>query len=389
MKRFPLFALLAVLLASGGMLSCGPGGNGTAAPIAGGSMTLQRVFASIPLNEPLAMLQAPGDASRWFVVEKAGRVLVFDHRPEVAASTVFIDIRDRVQAGYSESGLLGMAFHPDFASNGQVFLSYTADGSPLVSRVSRFQSLDGGQTANPGSETILLAVDQPYTNHNGGQIGFGPDGYLYLGLGDGGSAGDPAGNAQNVNTLLGAMLRLDVDGGSPYAIPPDNPFASGGGRPELFAWGLRNPWRWSFDRATGELWVGDVGQNAWEEIDQVERGGNYGWAIREGAHCYAAATCATAGLIDPVAEYGHDQGCSVTGGYVYRGQAVPVLLGAYVYGDFCSGLIWALPGRQGPPQLLLESGLNISSFAEGLDGELYMLHFGSRGAIYRFAAATP
>ena len=353
---------------------------------AASSVRLERVFAAIPFDEPLAMLQAPGDAGHGYVVEKAGRVLRVDNRPDAAASTVFADIRPRVQARYSESGLLGLAFHPDFARNGQVFLSYTTHGAPLVSRVSRFLSRDGGRTLDAGTETVLLEVQQPYANHNGGQIAFGPDGLLYIGLGDGGAAGDPRGHGQNVDTLLGAMLRIDVDKGAPYAIPPDNPFARGGGRPEVYAWGLRNPWRWSFDRASGELWAGDVGQNAWEEIDKIVRGGNYGWAIREGAHCYGAERCRTKGLIDPVAEYGHGEGCSVTGGYVYRGKAIPALQGAYFYGDFCSGRIWALCQGKGPPRLLMHTGLNISSFAEGLDGELYVLHFSSQGEIYRLVA---
>jgi glucose/arabinose dehydrogenase len=345
------------------------------------------VFAAISFGEPLAMLQAPGDADRWYVVVKAGRVWVFENRPDVVRSELFADIRERVQARYSESGLLGMAFHPHFARNGQVFLSYTTHGTPLLSRVSRFVSRDGGRTLDAGSETVLFEVPQPYANHNGGQIAFGPDGHLYIGLGDGGAAGDPRGNGQSVETLLGAMLRIDVDKGAPYAIPPDNPFAGGGGRPEIYAWGLRNPWRWSFDRSSGELWAGDVGQNGWEEIDKIVRGGNYGWAIREGAHCYGTERCRTKGLIDPVAEYGHSEGCSVTGGYVYRGKAIPALQGAYLYGDFCSGRIWALCQGKGLSRLLMNSGLNISSFAEGLDGELYVLHFSSQGEIYRLATA--
>ncbi|MEO1751292.1 PQQ-dependent sugar dehydrogenase [Thiofaba sp. EF100] len=394
---------LVCCLACAAMVACSADPEGRAKGLSGqvpagcaeggavSSVRLERVFAAIPLDEPLAMLQAPGDAGHWYVVEKAGRVLRIDNRPDAAASEVFADIRPRVQARYSESGLLGMAFHPDFAHNGQVFLSYTTHGTPLVSRVSRFLSRDGGRTLDAGTETVLLEVQQPYANHNGGQIAFGPDGFLYIGLGDGGAASDPRGHGQNVGTLLGAMLRIDVDKGAPYAIPPDNPFAEasaeGGGRPEIYAWGLRNPWRWSFDRVSGELWAGDVGQDAWEEIDKIVRGGNYGWAIREGAHCYGTERCRTKGLIDPVAEYGHGEGCSVTGGYVYRGKAIPALQGAYLYGDFCSGRIWALCQGKGLPRLLMNSGLNISSFAEGMDGELYVLHFSSQGAIYRLVTA--
>jgi len=231
-------------------------------------------------------------------------------------------------------------------------------------------------------------VDQPFLNHNGGQIAFGPDGLLYVGLGDGGSGGDPLGHAQDTSTLLGSILRIDVDRGTPYAVPPDNPFAAGGGRPEIFAWGLRNPWRWSFDRETGELWCGDVGQNRWEEVDRIRRGGNYGWNVREGAHCFASAECDSAGLIEPVAEYSHDEGCSITGGYVYRGATLPQISGAYVYGDFCSGRIWGLFSAGGgalAPRLLAESGLQISSFAEDHDGELYVVDYG--GGIHRLASA--
>jgi glucose/arabinose dehydrogenase len=310
-------------------------------------------------------------------------------------AAVALDIRDRVDAAPSEAGLLGIAFHPRFAENGEVFLSYTATGAPLISRISRFVSRDGGRTVDPASEVVILTQPQPFANHNGGQIVFGPDGFLYIGLGDGGSGGDPQGNGQNPNTLLGKILRINVDSRTPeqgYGIPPDNPFAGGGGRGEIFATGLRNPWRFSFDRTGGKLWAADVGQNAWEEVDIIVRGGNYGWNAREGAHCFEPAQgCRTEGLIDPVAEYPNAAGdCSVTGGYVYRGAAVPALAGNYLYGDFCSGKIWGLPlgangNPSGAPRLLLDSTAQISSFAEGNDGEIYLLNFGE-GTVHRVVA---
>ena len=373
--------------------SCVAPERSTATP----SIGLVRAYPSLSFASPVALLQAPGDDSRWFVVEQAGRVMVFPDSPTAAAATTFIDIRDRVQSG-GERGLLGMAFDPDFATNGRVYLSYTSTGS-LRSILSRFRSLDGGQTLNATTEDVLLTVPQPYSNHNGGHIAFGTDGYLYLGLGDGGSGGDPDNNAQTTTNLLGAMLRIDVNGAAPYGIPADNPFAAnprcanGSGTapcPEIYAWGLRNPWRWSFDRATGELWAGDVGQGAWEEIDQVELGGNYGWRYREGAHCYNPSTnFPTTGpggepLIDPVAEYGRTLGASVTGGYVYRGSAIPSLVGRYLFGDFVSGRIFAYrpdPVPNDARDELLQSGLSISSFGEGADGELYVVHYG--GTLHR------
>jgi glucose/arabinose dehydrogenase len=384
LRPFGWLAALALL-----MVGCGGGGSGDGEiAIADVTIALERAFPNVSFHRPVALLQAPTDVDRWFVVEQGGRVLVFDNDPQVSQTSVFIDIRDRVDDGPTEAGLLGMAFHPDFANNRQVFLSYTRTGDPLVSSVSRFTSSDGGKTLDAASETVILTLEQPFGNHNGGGIGFGPDGLLYLGFGDGGSGGDPQGNGQNTDTLLGAILRIDVDQAPPYTIPSDNPFAQGGGRGEIYAWGLRNPWRWSFDRVTGELWVGDVGQNQWEEIDRVERGGNYGWNVREGAHCFNAETCDTTGLIDPVAEYAHSQGCSVTGGYVYRGLAVPDLQGVYLYGDFCSGRIWGLPsGKAGASasRVLLDSDIAISSFGEGLDGEVYALdHRG--GALFRLVA---
>jgi glucose/arabinose dehydrogenase len=387
-----MYKCLTILLSLFALISCGGGGSTSSnsnPPVNGAPLpkvALQPVFQNIEFNFPLALLQAPGDPNRWFVVERAGKIKAVSDSLGTFISSIFIDISARVTTT-GEGGLLGAAFHPDFQRNGQVYLSYTRPGAPLTSYISRFTSPDEGQTLDPASEQPVLIVDQPFQNHNGGNIAFGPDGYLYIGLGDGGSGGDPLGNGQNTNTLLGALLRIDVDVSTPYGIPADNPFVLGGGRAEIFAWGFRNPWRWSFDRASGALWVGDVGQNDWEEIDRVERGGNYGWNIREGAHCFGSDTCDASGLIDPIVEYDHSQGCSVTGGYVYRGTAIPALVGVYIYGDFCSGRIWGLfSDEEGHPraELLIDSDISITSFSENQAGELYVL--GSEGQIFQLVA---
>lgn len=354
------------------------------------SVALTRAFPALTFRQPVDLVQRRGDDARWYLVEKEGRVLTFTAGDKSAA--VALDIRDRVESSPSEAGLLGIAFHPDFAKNRQLFLHYTAGKrGALVSRISRFTARDD-RTIDPSSEEILLTQKQPWDNHNGGQIAFGPDGFLYIAFGDGGAGGDPQGNGQKVNTFLGKILRVDVNGrseGRPYGIPADNPFARGKGSPEIFAWGLRNPWRFSFDRKGGKLWAADVGQDAWEEVDIVERGKNYGWNVREGGHCFKPRKgCGSKGLVDPVAEYpNRGEECSITGGYVYRGTAVPHLAGTYLYGDFCSGRIWGLPvggdGRpSGKPALLLDSEAQISSFGEGNDGEVYVLDFGE-GTVHR------
>ncbi|MEJ2395045.1 MAG: PQQ-dependent sugar dehydrogenase [Candidatus Thiodiazotropha sp.] len=270
------------------------------------SIRLLTPYPALPSLTPLVgLVQVPGDNSTWYALKQTGQVIRFANDPAVNSASNFIDISDRVDYG-GEKGLLGMAFHPNYANNGFVYLSYTASpASGLESRISRFSFDSASQTLDPTSEQVILTVSQPFSNHNGGQIAFGPDGLLYIGLGDGGSGGDPQGNGQNPATLLGAMLRIDVGNGlGTYAIPSDNPFASGGGAPEVYAYGLRNPWRWSFDRLTEKLWLGDVGQNDYEEVNIVTRGGNYGWNLMEGNHCYpAAASCSSSGLLLPVAEY--------------------------------------------------------------------------------------
>lgn len=356
-------------------------------------MTLTRVFPSLPAGRSVVeLLPSPGTGSHWYVVEQAGRVFRFENTPSVSTRSLVIDLSAQVLSG-GELGLLGMAFHPNFAGNGQVFLSYTArpragQSEAAVSRLSRFRSRDGGATFDAASEEVLLEISQPYSNHNGGGIAFGPDGMLYYGMGDGGSAGDPMRHGQNLNSLLGKFIRIDVNRSSPgraYGIPPDNPFVAGGGAPEIYAWGLRNPWRWSFDRATGELWAGDVGQNALEEVDLIRRGGNYGWNVMEGTRCYGASTCNQAGLILPVVEYGRSLGVSITGGYVYRGSRVPWLVGSFVFADFQSGRVWRVAhdvmGNATAQQIAM-AGVNVSTFGQGSDGELYVVSY-SDGRIFR------
>jgi glucose/arabinose dehydrogenase len=291
-----------------------------------------------------------------------------------ASASLFGDISDRVLTQGWEEGLLGIAFSPAFLSDGRVYVYYSA-ADPRRSVLSRFQVAGG--FIDGDSEAILLEIAQPYENHNGGKIAFGPDGYLYVALGDGGSGGDPHGNGQNLETLLASLLRLDVSG-SGYTVPPSNPFVgTPTAEPEIYAYGLRNPWRFSFDRETGDLWLGDVGQEAWEEVDRIVAGGNYGWNRTEGFSCYAAQSCDTAGLQTPRAVYDHNQGdCSITGGYVYRGPSMPELDGWYVYGDFCTGRIWAVDtASSANPVLLTDTPYTISSFGELPNGEIVILTF--------------
>ena len=347
-------------------------------------LDIERVYPGLSFDRPVALAFPEDGARRGFVVEQAGRILFLKDED----ADTFLDIRDRVNDRGNEEGLLGLAFDPDFDSNGLFYVYYTANG-PRRSVISRFSVGPGYNTADPGSEKVILEVEQPYANHNGGQILFGPGDFLYVGLGDGGSAGDPKGHGQNTGTLLGTILRLDVsslDAAGSYAIPADNPLVGvAGARPEIWAYGLRNPWRFTFDSETGDMWAADVGQNALEEVDLVRPGLNYGWKIMEGDECYSRS-CDTRGLELPVTVYGRDDGCSITGGYVYRGTRLPSLYGAYVYGDFCSGKIWALRfdgSRVTESIQLADTKLRISSFAEDADGELYILDLG--GEIYRFA----
>ncbi|RMH76428.1 MAG: glucose sorbosone dehydrogenase, partial [Calditrichaeota bacterium] len=357
---------------------------------------VRQAFPNLSFVQPVDLQNAGDGTNRLFVVEQRGIIYVFPNDSNVTATqrSTFLDIRDRVDDAGSEEGLLGLAFHPDYAANGYFYVNYTAR-NPNRSVISRFKVSDNDPNrAEPDSELVILTLPQPYSNHNAGALAFGPnDGYLYITTGDGGNFGDPQCNGQNLQTLLGSILRIDVDRRDPgmnYAIPPDNPFAGNtqGYREEIYAYGLRNPWRMSFDPVTGWLWAADVGQNSWEEIDLIQSGKNYGWAIMEGFHCYnspwpcAPAFCDTTGrhLTPPLWEYGHNLGISVTGGYVYRGPTVPELTGKYVYADFGSGRIWALEydGINPPTNtLLLDTQLNISSFGVDEQGELYICSYGN------------
>jgi glucose/arabinose dehydrogenase len=337
-------------------------------------------------NRPLYLTHAGDGSGRLFVLEQDGVVQVIENGQTLA--TPFLDIRSRVGSQGNEQGLLGLAFHPNYAENGIFYVDYTdLIGNTVVARY----SVSGDQNrADPDSETIVLQVSQPYANHNGGDINFGPDGYLYISLGDGGSGGDPGGNGQNTNTLLGAILRIDVDGGAPYAIPADNPFAGGGGQPEIWVYGLRNPWRFSFDRQTGDFYIGDVGQNVWEEIDFLPAGTggvNFGWNYFEGNHAFVGNPPDGLAAVFPVAEYRHEGSCSVTGGYVYRGAQLPAWNGVYLYADFCSGEIFGLlQGSDGQwqNQSLFGTGQQITSFGQDESGELYFV--GRGGNVFQLVA---
>ena len=315
----------------------------------------------------------PDPLGRLWLVEKLGHIHLFQNGGLVTEP--FLNIEDRVNDVANEMGLLGLALHPNFSENGYFYVNYTGEGGDTF--IARFTA--NGDSADPDSEVILLRVAQPYPNHNGGTMNFGPDGYLYIGLGDGGAGGDPEGNGQSLDTLLGKILRIDVDSAAPYAVPLDNPFGD-----EIWAYGLHNPWRMSFDSVTGDLYIGDVGQGDWEEIDFLPAnspgGQNYGWDHREGAHEYEGG--GPADMIDPIAEYSHSEGgCSVTGGYVYRGSMTE-WNGIYLYGDYCTGLVWGLirSGEAWQKQLLFDTDFRITSFGQDLNGELYIID--DSGGVY-------
>jgi glucose/arabinose dehydrogenase len=346
------------------------------------------------MKAPLAIAAAGDGSGRIFVAQQAGQLRIV--RNGALVQRPFLDIADRVTSG-GERGLLGLAVHPGYPADPRIFVNYTDTNGDT--RVSSF-TVDptDPDRADPASEVRILFIKQPFANHNGGALVFGPDGDLYISTGDGGSAGDPLGNGQSLATLLGKILRIDVDrtdGQLAYAIPADNPFVDqAGARPEIWLWGLRNPWRMSFDEVTGDLWMGDVGQNAWEEIDvaRADKSGlNYGWNHLEGTHCFSPPTgCDQTGLTMPVAEYGHDQGCTVIGGAVYRGTAQPALAGGYVFADYCSGRVWAIdPAVETPqtPVLVLESKATLSSFGEDEAGELYATDLAS-GQLLRVTATN-
>lgn len=327
------------------------------------------------LDRPVDVQSAFDGTGRLFIIEKYGAIRIYQNGELL--DEPFLNIDDRVDDWSNEMGLLGLAFHPNYEQNGFFYVNYTGDGGHT--RISRFTA--SGNTADPNSEKVLMVIEQPFPNHNGGAVAFGPDGYLYLGLGDGGAAGDPLKHGQNINTLLGKILRIDVDNGDPYSIPADNPFGN-----EIWAYGLRNPWRISFDQLTGDLWIGDVGQGEREEIDYLPAGSaggaNFGWSIMEGSIGYDGEP--QPGLLLPVAEYSHSnpyEGCSVTGGYVYRGS-MPEWNGVYIYGDYCSGYVWGvlLTNGQFQNQRLFETGVTINSFGQGENGEMYLAS--DNGSVY-------
>ena len=347
--------------------------------IAADPIELERLDGSYSL--PLLVTHAGDGSGRLFVVEQRGRILIIDRGRLL--QTPFLDLTGRVGSG-NEQGLLGLAFHPDFEANGLFFINYTDNRGDTI--ISRFAVSSDPNRADDSSEVEVLSYGQPFSNHNGGHLAFGPDGYLYISSGDGGSSGDPRNNAQDLDSLLGKILRVDVDG-LPFAIPPDNPFVGdSSARDEIWAFGLRNPWRFSFDGSTGDLYIGDVGQNRQEEIDfqpTASPGGeNYGWRRKEGVSCFNPSSgCDRPDLVDPILTYSHSQGCSVTGGYVYRGRSATALKGLYLFGDFCSGTIWAAEARADglwQSTRLLDSGLSISSFGEDEAGEVYVVDRGGR-----------
>lgn len=351
------------------------------------TITVINAFANLSFSQPLDFQVTNDDSNKIYVAEKGGLIKVFDNEPSTSEAETFLDLGNISTT--SEQGLLGFAFHQNFETNGHFYVYYTPNSS--VAFVSRFTvSQANPNIANVSSELVILEIPQPQTNHNGGQLAFGPDGYLYIAVGDGGGGGDPDGNSQNRTNLLGNILRIDVDNtqaGLNYAIPEDNPFANElDFRSEIYAYGLRNPWRMSFDSQTGKLWTGDVGQNKIEEIDIVELGGNYGWNLFEGTDCFSG-DCNNSNLKDPIFEYTQDNGDrSITGGYVYRGVENASIQGKYIYGDFASGRIWALDEDGSNNELLSESGLSIASFGTDADQELYICAFD--GSIYKFQETT-
>ena len=371
-----LTSLMCTLIASISIATAQDTGDTTTAPLP--KVRLEPVMNGRVFREPIQVLEWPGDTKSLTIVERSGRV--YRAPLDGGEPTLLLDTRKLITDRNSEEGLLSLAFHPNWPEQRECFVWYSTR-KPRQTVLSRFKVPESGPIDVTSGE-VLLAIDQPYWNHNGGTVLFGPDGMLYVSVGDGGSANDPQG--QRLDTLLGTVLRLDVSkvgDDTPYAIPTDNPFVdTEGARPEIWAYGLRNIWRMSFDRETGVLWAGDVGQNRWEEIDIVERGGNYGWNIREGAHRFRRARDGDAeDLVDPIAEYRHRDGLSVTGGYVYRGEAFPALEGVYLYADYSYGTFWGIredgDGYTKPKVVLKKRGSLISSFGETNDGELFVTSF--------------
>jgi glucose/arabinose dehydrogenase len=352
---------------------------------------IEQAYPNLTFSSPVDLQYAPDGTDRVFVVEQSGIIKVLENNRNTTTTKVFLDITDRVTSG-GETGLLGLAFHPDYANNGYFYVYYTTP-SPLRSHISRFQVTSNPDSADKNSEFLLMEVSQPYSNHNGGRTIFGPDGYLYIGFGDGGSEGDPNGYGQNRTVFYGKILRIDVDnpsGGMNYGIPPDNPFVGNtqGWKEEIFSYGMRNPWRFSFDLQTGWLWCGDVGQNQWEEVDTITVGGNYGWSCYEGNHSYNTSQCTGTDYRFPIWEYSHSGGnCSISGGYVYRGMRRPELTGEYVYGDYCSRNMWRLNygGSTVTNSLINTAASSILALGVDKNNEFYILC--SNGKIYEFTPA--
>lgn len=358
-----------------------------------GAVTIKAEPVVTGLSSPVDITHAGDGSGRLFIILQGGRIVIFDGVQIL--SPPFLDITSLVSSG-GERGLLGAAFHPNYGGNGFFYVSYTdSAGDSVIARYS--VSLDPNR-ADSTSGVILLTIPQPFSNHNGGQLHFGPDGYLYIGIGDGGSGGDPQNNGQDLGTLLGKIIRIDVDSGLPFTVPPDNPFVGiVGAREEIWSYGLRNPWRFSFDRLTGDMFIGDVGQGSWEEVDfqpaNSTGGENYGWRLMEGNSCFnPAINCNNGTLTLPILVYDHSVGCSVTGGYLYRGSKNPNLNGLYLYGDFCSGLIWGAQedGLGGwNTTVLLDTNFSISTFGEDESGEIYFAHLSATdGAIYQVVQST-
>jgi len=380
-------AVIAGLLCALALFTC----NGSDGP-AGTPGNLRLELVATGLSSPLYLTAPPGDTHRLFIVEQGGEIRIVQDGQLLA--TPFLDIRDRVASG-GEEGLLSLAFHPNYATNHVFYVDYTHENATrdtLYTLIERYTVSADPNVADPASAKLILRIVQPYSNHNGGLVMFGPDGMLYIGMGDGGLGGDPQNRAQNPDSLLGKLLRIDVDGRDPYAIPPGNPFATSGGAAEIWALGLRNPWRFAFDRTAGLLYIADVGQNAWEEVDvePVSQGGlNYGWRIMEGTHCYNASSCNSTGLVLPALEYPNpDDGCSIIGGFVYRGTRFPAFAGQYFYADLCGGWVRSFTYGGGMVTGRTTWTLDVSlgsplSFGQDASGELYVLS--ANGRVYRIA----
>ena len=376
MREFLFLSLLTVILATG----CnGASDFRSHSELAIAGVELAPALGGLEFSKPIDLVFPVGSSETGYIVEQSGRVLSVTLNDGAWTAREFLNIEGRVNDRGREEGLLGLALSPNFDSESYIYVNYTA-ASPRRTVVSRF-SVDQVDevVADPASENVILEVAQPYSNHNGGHLQFGPDGFLYVGFGDGGAAGDPRGNGQNLGTLLGTIVRIDVtdlDSVGTYTIPDGNPFVGvEGARSEVWAFGLRNPWRFSFDRLTGDLWAADVGQNEREEVNVIHPGLNYGWNVMEGSLCYGRdeQQCSRDGLELPLTEYGRDGGCSVTGGYIYRGERIPVLHGLYVFGDFCSGKIWSYSPDTDLTEVLIDTSLKISTFSQDHEGELYVV----------------